>query len=87
MSGIIIEGLDMIDVISRASKRKDKFIAIMLSELEELMDKDSNEYKIVRKIILDGMNDFTRGLLRIFFGDIEGLNSSKLWQRKENKEN
>jgi hypothetical protein len=46
----------------------------MLSDLELLYpDRNVREYKIARKIILDGMNDYTRSLLRVLFGEVEGL--------------
>jgi hypothetical protein len=70
---ITIEGLDMIDVVKYISRKKDKFIAIVLADLEEYMDKDSNEYKFVRKLFLDGFNDYTRSIMRTLFGNIEGL--------------
>lgn len=70
---VIIEGLDVIDVVRYITRKKDKFLAIALSELEETMDKDSNEYKFIRKVFLDAFNDYTRSILRTFFGNIEGL--------------
>lgn len=70
---VIIEGLDVIDVVRYITRKKDKFLAIALSDLEETMDKDSNEYKYVRKVFLDAFNDYTRSTLRTFFGNIEGL--------------
>lgn len=74
MTRIEVEGLDIIDVLEFMKKKKNKFIAIMLGDLEMVFEKDSKEYKYVRKLILDGMNDYTRSLLRVLFGDIEGLN-------------
>jgi len=70
---VIIEGLDVIDVVRYITRKKDKFLAIALAELEETMDKDSNEYKYVRKVFLDAFNDYTRSILRTIFGNIEGL--------------
>jgi len=70
---VIIEGLDVIDVVRYISRKKDKFIAIVLADLEEVMEKDSNEYKFVRKIFLDGFNDYTRSVMRTLFGNVEGL--------------
>lgn len=70
---ITIEGLDMIDVVRFISRKKDKFIAIGLADLEEVMDKDSNEYKFVRKLFLDAFNDYTRSIMRTLFGNVEGL--------------
>jgi hypothetical protein len=68
-----IEGLDVIDVVEYITRKRNKFIAIMLSDLEENMDTESNEYKYVRKVVLDGMNDYTRSMVRTLFGDVEGL--------------
>lgn len=70
---ITIEGLDLVDVVDFVTRKKNKFAAICLSELEEVMDKDSKEFKIMRKIVLDTLNDYTRSIMRILFGDIEGL--------------
>jgi hypothetical protein len=73
MQGIEIEGLDLIDVLTQIDKKKNKFIAIMLNDLEMMYPATSNEYKMIRKVILDGMNDYTRSFMRVFFGDVEGL--------------
>jgi hypothetical protein len=70
---VTIDGLDVIDVVKYITKKRNKFIAMMLAELEESMEPESNEYKFVRKIILDGMNDYTRSTMRTLFGDVEGL--------------
>ncbi len=70
---VIIEGLDVIDVVRYITRKKDKFLAIALAELEEAMDKESNEYKFIRKVFLDAFNDYTRSILRTIFGNIEGL--------------
>lgn len=70
---VTIEGLDVIDVVRYITRKKDKFLAIALAELEETMEKDSNEYKFIRKVFLDAFNDYTRSILRTIFGDIEGL--------------
>lgn len=70
---IIIEGLDMVDVVRYISRKQDKFIAIVLADLEEVMEKDSNEYKFIRKVFLDGFNDYTRSIMRTLFGNVEGL--------------
>lgn len=71
MNEIIIEGLDLVDVTNYISSKRNKFMAMMLAELENALPKDSKEYKVVRKLILDGMNDYTRSLIRVLFGEIE----------------
>lgn len=73
MGEVKIDGLDMVDVIDFVGNKKNKFIAIMLDDVEMKFPANSEEHKFMRKVILDGMNDYTRSLLRIFFGDIEGL--------------
>ncbi len=70
---LTIEGLDIIDVVRYISRKKDKFIAIVLADLEEVMDKETNEYKFIRKVFLDGFNDYTRSIMRTLFGNVEGL--------------
>jgi len=70
---IVIEGLDLVDALNVIENKKDKFVAIMLSDVELMFPKNSKEFKYVRKVILDGMNDYTRSYLRILFGDVEGL--------------
>jgi hypothetical protein len=71
--GIILQGIDVLDILSLASRRNKKFQAIMLNQIEEVLDKNSEEFPLVRKIILDGMNNYTRTILRSFFGGVEDL--------------
>lgn len=66
-----IDGLDLFDLISFISKKNKRFIAVMLADTEDILGKDSPEYQQMRKIILDGFNDYTRSIVRIVFGDIE----------------
>jgi hypothetical protein len=73
MTDIKIDGLDVVDVIDFLNKKRDKFIAMMLSDMELVFKPDSKEYKNTRKVILDGMNDYTRSITRVLFGEIEGL--------------
>ncbi len=69
--GTIIAGLDVIDVIRVVSKKKDKFIALTLQEIEQIEGLTPEVYSLVRKQILDGFNDYTRSFSRSLFGDIE----------------
>lgn len=71
--GVIIQGLDLIDIVTFISKKNKKFQAILLSELEETLGRDSKEYTLVRKLVLDGFNNYTRSIVRAIFGDIEYL--------------
>lgn len=69
--GTIIAGLDVIDIIRVVSKKKNKFIALTLQEIEQIEGMTPEVYDLVRKLILDGFNDYTRSLSRSLFGDIE----------------
>jgi hypothetical protein len=69
--GTIIQGLDLKDIIGFIEKKNKKFQAITLSEFEEIMDKNSDEFKAVRKITLDNYNNYTRSVIRAIFGEIE----------------
>jgi hypothetical protein len=66
-----IDGLDLFDLITFISKKNKRFIAIILADIEEIVGKDSDTYQQIRKIVLDGFNDYTRSVVRIVFGDIE----------------
>lgn len=70
---VTIDGLDLVDVIDFIGRKKNKFVSITLSDIEDELSDDSVAYRQVRKIILDGFNDYTRSLLRVLFGDVEGL--------------
>lgn len=66
-----IDGLDLFDLITFISKKNKRFLAIILNDIEEILGRDSDEYQQIRKIVLDGFNDYTRSVVRIVFGDIE----------------
>ena len=68
---VTIDGLDAFDLISFIGKKNKKFQAIILADAEEILGKDSEEFKQIRKLFLDGFNDYTRSIVRIVFGDIE----------------
>jgi len=69
MSGEIIQGLDVVDLLGFVQRKNKTFQAILLYDLEELLGKDSPEFKAARKLVLDSYNNYTRSLLRIIFGD------------------
>lgn len=72
-NGVVIQGLDVLDVVRFIGKKNKKFQAILLNDIEDVLGSDSQEYKLVRKLILDGFNNYTRSVLRVIFGDIEHL--------------
>ncbi len=71
--GVTIEGLDLIDAINFIHKRNKKYQAILLSDIEDILGKDSEEFQIIRKLVLDSYNDFTRSLIRLLFGNVEDI--------------
>lgn len=78
MEGVVIQGLDVLDVLKFVDKKKQRFLAISLNDLEEIyeargIDKNSEEFQLIRKLILDLVNEYTRSVLRVIFGDIEYL--------------
>jgi len=68
--GVIIQGLDILDIMRVVDKKKNKFVALTLQAVEEL-DLEDEDFKTIRKYILDGFGDFTRSLMRALLGDIE----------------
>lgn len=71
--GPIIQGLDIIDMLGYVSRNNKKYQATVLNLLEEVLDKDTEEYKQIRKIFLDAFNNYTRSTLKLIFGNIESL--------------
>ena len=63
------------DVVKQIRKSKDRHIAAMLEELEQVLDDDRDriKYGFVRKIVLDHFNDFYRTAFKMLLGiEIEG---------------
>ena len=69
--GVVIQGLDLIDIISIVDKKKRKYLALMLQDIEDVLQVNSSEFKSIRKIVLDNVNSYTRSLIRALLGDIE----------------
>ena len=69
MTGNVIQGLDLMDVIFFVGKKNRKFQAILLQDVENVLGKDTQEYQEVRKLILDSYNAYTRSILRVIFGN------------------
>lgn len=67
---VVIEGFDILDVMNLVGKKKNKFAAIALQEIEEL-GLEAEEFSAVRKVFLDTFGEFTRSTMRALLGDIE----------------
>lgn len=68
---VVLQGFDILDTVRFISKTNKKCQATILAGLETVIDKNSSDYNIVRKIVLDGTNDFTRTIVKNIFGDID----------------
>jgi hypothetical protein len=72
MDRIAVNDLDIISTINLVERRKRKYLAITLNEIDDII-MDPEIKKLVRKVILDNVNELTRAFLRdIFSGDVEG---------------
>lgn len=74
--GHIVQGLDPIEILKFMNKKKKRYIAIGLNELEGIFDaveipRDSKEFHLIRKLILDLVNEYNRSIIVLIFGDIE----------------
>ena len=67
--GVIIEGLNVIEVVKFLRNKNKKYLAITLNNIEDVLDSDSEDYKLIRKEVLDGFNEFTRAIVEVLFGD------------------
>lgn len=69
-----INGLDLADILVQLGRRQRRYLHLLLNDVETAIGQ-AEEYEIVRKLILDNFNDYTRSIVRILVGDpIEGLN-------------
>lgn len=68
---VTISGLDMVELLDFIVSKSKKYQAMMLSDIEEILDKDSPEYFQIRKIVLDYTNKYERGVSRLITGNVE----------------
>lgn len=68
-----LEGLPQIEIIRLINKRKKRYCALALNDLEEEIGK-SETFTKIRKIFLDNMNGFTRSVFTVIGIDVEGIN-------------
>lgn len=66
------KGLTELEIVKLINKRKKRYCAISLNDLEEEIQ-DPDLFKKVRKILLDNMNSFTRSIFTVIGIDIEGI--------------
>lgn len=66
--GVVMQALDLLEIIGLISRKNKKFQATMLQEIEDIVGKDSDEFLKIRHVILDGLNEYTRTILKAIFG-------------------
>jgi len=67
--GVIIEGLNVLEIVKFLGNKNKKYLAITLNNIEDVLDPNTEEYKLIRKEVLDGFNEFTRAIVEVLFGD------------------
>jgi hypothetical protein len=72
MEGQVIGQVELLDTLYFVRRKNKRFLANLMHELEETLGKDDPRFPIIRKLILDGFNEYTRSILDIIFGsDLE----------------
>jgi hypothetical protein len=69
MNRQIVQGIDIIDFVGYVSRTSKKFLATLLSQLENILSKE--DYSKVRKLVLDSFNSYTRSIVSALFGNLE----------------
>ncbi len=66
------EGLSELEIIKLINKKKKRYCAIALNDLEEEIQNEEL-FKKVRKVLLDTMNGYTRSMFVVFNISVEGI--------------
>ncbi len=66
------KGLTELEIIKLIQKKKKRYCAIALNDMEEELP-DSETFKKVRKIFLDNVNSFTRSIFTVIGIEVEGI--------------
>lgn len=70
-TGVIMQGFDILDVVSFIGRLNKRYQAVLLSNIEGIMGKSHRDYPQIRKIILDSTNNYARAIVNEIFGEIE----------------
>lgn len=73
MNDKVFQEVDALQVVKRIGTTSKRAQAKILQRLELTLDKDSDEFIEIRKLILDELNNLNRSVVREIFGDIEYL--------------
>ena len=72
MAGKDFQGLTELEIVKLIQKKKKRYCAIALNELEEEVN-DPELFKRIRKIFLDSMNNYTRSMFTVVGISVEGI--------------
>jgi hypothetical protein len=65
----VVQSVEVIDLINFINRKKKLHQKMLLDSVELVLDTNTEEYKTIRKAILDNTNDFSRSVVRVIFGD------------------
>lgn len=64
---------DTLKFVKTLRASKNRYLASMMDELEQVLDPNTPEFEKARKVILDHFNDYHRAVFRTVLGiDVEG---------------
>ena len=69
-TGVLMQGFDLMDVVTYISKTNKKYQATLLADLERVIG-DPEVFPQVRKLVLDSTNNYVRAIVKEIFGGIE----------------
>jgi hypothetical protein len=70
-SGAVFIGFDILDLVSFISRLTKRYQANLLADIETSTTVSTEDYRVIRKLVLDSTNNFSRSLVKTIFGDIE----------------
>ncbi len=65
----ITQNVEALDLVKQINYKKKLYQRLVLNNLEEILGKESEEFKQIRKLFLDSTNDFSRSIVKAIFGD------------------
>jgi hypothetical protein len=69
-NSITINGLDFFEIHTQLKRKTATYERIILDELE-LVIKDPDTFRLVKKTVLDNFNEFSRSVSRLIISDTE----------------
>lgn len=70
-SGSLMLGFDLIDVVEYMSRTNKKYQATLLAQIEEVLEGQPENYRLIRKLVLDSTNNYLRTVVKTIYGGIE----------------